>query len=243
MSKASSTLMAHGSPSRQVSRLFLVISVAIAVSMSLLGVVSADMYVNGHSLWPFNQSGKGQTASPPASNGTTNCTYPTNSSCPHSGGPPEPNGTNTFDLNFTGRVLLSSGNYSYHWIFQFVAHGVRAQNSQLAIWGINSSTGVEGKLATNFTAYLTNGTGAITAWFDSGRSAWNGSGWNASFGTLGGWVSGANVTISTGDYLLIVTNQLLTWGPPSGSPPSWDDQLMMEMYSSSAGGSIQDIRF
>jgi hypothetical protein len=154
----------------------------------------------------------------------------------------------TFALNETGSSTAKNF-YNYSFTFTFVAPNVTAFEMQLGVSGINSTTGSDGPLPLYFNASLLSPLHVPRSLFDSRLSNWNGLSWNGSFATLGGWVSGSNVTLQPGDELVISTNQLLTWGPSAAigalnaGASSWDDVLVVEMYAPSTGGAIQQVQF
>jgi hypothetical protein len=74
----------------------------------------------------------------------------------------------------------------------------------------------------NFTLTLSDASGTTLAVFDSWLSSWT-SGWNASSHLMGGWVSGANTTVHSGEFLSFLCSTSLSgdtlimgMGPPSG---------------------------
>lgn len=229
------------------------IIVPLVVVVSLIGAYSLTVSVLGSGSPLAGSLGQapssGSTGPPPAGSVPANsssggCTYPANSSCPHTGGPPLDNASLTFVLNYSGSSGPVTGVYTYDMRLSYATRGVQASDAQFGISGVNTSTGVDGPLGVDFTLAVEDSNGAVVAIFDSAQSQWGGTSWNGSFATLGGWVVGSGAALNSGYVLSISIDQPLSWGAPiPASAPSWDDVLVTEMYAASTGGSIQEVPF
>jgi hypothetical protein len=113
-------------------------------------------------------------------------------SAPHAGADPPPPPI-YFVLNWT-QYRSAQGCVSYWFKFTYIAPNLTAQDFQFRIVTVNGPP-----VSVDFTVHVGNAEGSNLATYDSWQSNWTGSGLNASFSTLGGWVAGGSTAMFVND--------------------------------------------